>query len=113
MPLGPDKDPVLFNELPDDVDGASKIERLDLEVADGIICTGLFVEFNETAAEYRGRYRSWPTGTLEEREGLEQLRFLGNAQPVRCVFVEALGRVFWELNNPEDVARIESILETS
>jgi hypothetical protein len=24
--------------------------------------------------------------------------------------VETQGRVFWELNNPEDVARIESIL---
>lgn len=58
-------------------------------------------------------YRSWPTGTLEEREGLEQLRFLENAQPVRCVIVEARGRAFWELNNPEDIARIELILETS
>lgn len=32
---------------------------------------------------------------------------------MRCVIVEALGRVFWELKNPVDVARIESILETS
>lgn len=57
-------------------------------------------------------YGTWPTGRLEAREGLEQLRFLENAHPVRCVIVEAQGRVFWELNNPEDVARIETILET-
>ncbi len=27
-----------------------------------------------------------------------------------CVEVEARGRVFWELNNPVDVARIERVL---
>ena len=53
--LGPDKDLGLFNEPPEDVDGASKIKRVDLEVADGIICTGLFDEFNETAEQYRER----------------------------------------------------------
>lgn len=53
--LGPDKDLGLFNDLPEDVGGARKIERVDLEVADGIICTGLFDEFNETVDEYRER----------------------------------------------------------
>ncbi|MEM7709228.1 MAG: manno-octulosonate cytidylyltransferase [Pseudomonadota bacterium] len=47
---------------------------------------------------------------LERLEGLEQLRFLETGTPVRCVEVDARGRVFWELNNPEDVARIEAAL---
>ena len=56
-------------------------------------------------------YMSWPEGALETREGLEQLRFLENGTTVRCVTVEGRGRVFWELNNPEDVERIESVLK--
>ncbi len=55
-------------------------------------------------------YTSWPEGRLEKQEGLEQLRFLENGHAVRCVVVEARGRVFWELNNPADVARIEAVL---
>lgn len=56
-------------------------------------------------------YVGWPEGGLEKREGLEQLRFLENGRTVRCVIVEGRGRVFWELNNPADVARIESVLK--
>ncbi|MBU2980345.1 3-deoxy-manno-octulosonate cytidylyltransferase [Lentibacter algarum] len=55
-------------------------------------------------------YISWPECGLEKLEGLEQLRFLYNGVPVKCVEVEARGRLFWELNNPEDVARIEKVL---
>ncbi len=55
-------------------------------------------------------YANWPMGPLEGLEGLEQLRFLENGRPVLCVTVEAPGRVFWELNNPVDVARIEAAL---
>ena len=47
---------------------------------------------------------------LEQLEGLEQLRFLEMGLAVRCVAVEGRGRVFWELNNPVDVARIEKVL---
>ena len=48
-------------------------------------------------------------GALERLEGLEQLRFLDQWRTsVRCVASgRPSGRVFWELNNPEDVARIE------
>ncbi|MEP1329408.1 manno-octulosonate cytidylyltransferase [Pseudophaeobacter sp.] len=55
-------------------------------------------------------YPSWPTGPLEQLEGLEQLRFLENGRKILCVEVEARGREFWELNNPEDVVRIEAMM---
>ncbi|WP_306044437.1 3-deoxy-manno-octulosonate cytidylyltransferase [Nioella sp. MMSF_3534] len=55
-------------------------------------------------------YSTWPVGALETLEGLEQLRFLENGHNVLCVEVEARGRKFWELNNPEDVPRIETML---
>ncbi|MBB1498803.1 3-deoxy-manno-octulosonate cytidylyltransferase [Paracoccus sp. MC1862] len=55
-------------------------------------------------------YASWPEGRLERLEGLEQLRFLEHGRPVLCIEVQAQGREFWELNNPEDVPRIESMM---
>ena len=57
------------------------------------------------------RYIGWRQGALEKFEGLEQLRFLEQATKVRCVLVEGKGRVFWELNNPVDVVRIEGVLQ--
>jgi 3-deoxy-manno-octulosonate cytidylyltransferase (CMP-KDO synthetase) len=56
-------------------------------------------------------YTQSPVCALEVLEGLEQLRFLHNGTPVRCVEVDARGRLFWELNNPHDIARIEAALE--
>ncbi len=61
--------------------------------------------------EALANYVSWPVSELETLEGLEQLRFLVNDTKVRCVVVEGRGKVFWELNNPEDVSRIESVLK--
>ncbi|MDP5333896.1 MAG: 3-deoxy-manno-octulosonate cytidylyltransferase [Paracoccaceae bacterium] len=55
-------------------------------------------------------YIGWSTGPLETLEGLEQLRFLENGRRILCVEVEARGRQFWELNNPEDVARLETMM---
>lgn len=55
-------------------------------------------------------YPRWESGPLEQLEGLEQLRFLERERPVLCVEVQARGRQFWELNNPEDVPRIEAML---
>ncbi len=55
-------------------------------------------------------YPTWPVGPLETLEGLEQLRFLENGRAVACVEVQARGRQFWELNNPEDVPRIEAMM---
>jgi len=55
-------------------------------------------------------YRGLPAGPLERLEGLEQLRFMENGLSVHCVEVDARGRHFWELNNPEDVDRLESMM---
>ncbi|WP_135502649.1 3-deoxy-manno-octulosonate cytidylyltransferase [Roseovarius aestuariivivens] len=55
-------------------------------------------------------YGTWPTGPLETLEGLEQLRFLEQGRSLLCVEVDARGRQFWELNNPEDIPRIEAML---
>ena len=55
-------------------------------------------------------YLAMEPGPLERCEGLEQLRFMENGVPVHCVEVDARGAAFWELNNPEDTARIEAVL---
>lgn len=55
-------------------------------------------------------YAERDPGPLEENEGLEQLRFLEYGHPMLCVEVEARGRQFWELNNPEDVPKIEAMM---
>lgn len=55
-------------------------------------------------------YPRWTAGPLERLEGLEQLRFLERGVHLSCVEVEARGRSFWEVNNPEDVARVEEML---
>lgn len=55
-------------------------------------------------------YPTWPMGPLERNEGLEQLRFMENGRRVLCVEVQAKGRQFWELNNPADVERLESMM---
>lgn len=56
-------------------------------------------------------YPGWEAGPLERWEGLEQLRFMEQGLPVRCVEVSARGRAFWELNNPADVARLEALMQ--
>jgi 3-deoxy-manno-octulosonate cytidylyltransferase (CMP-KDO synthetase) len=56
-------------------------------------------------------YARWPVGPLEDLEKLEQLRFLEQGKWVLCVEVEARGRQFWEVNNPEDVPRVEAMMK--
>ena len=55
-------------------------------------------------------YLYWPESHLEKSEGLEQLRFLSENKKIKCVEVSSKGNVFWELNNPEDVQRIEKVI---
>ena len=58
-----------------------------------------------------GAYINHPPSQIEGLEGLEQLRFLHMQKRLRCVEVDAKSRVFWELNNPTDVPRIETALK--
>ena len=55
-------------------------------------------------------YGTLPAGPLEQLEGLEQLRFMEHGRRVLCVEVDGRGQKFWELNNPEDIPRIEAML---
>ena len=55
-------------------------------------------------------YPDWQVGPLEQLEGLEQLRFMENGRKVLCTEVAARERQFWELNNPEDVPKIEAMM---
>ena len=68
---------------------------------------GLYAYRREVLAQYA----SWPEGHLEKIEGLEQLRFLENGRRVDCVKVDSKGRAFWEVNNPDDVPRVEAALK--
>lgn len=54
-------------------------------------------------------YMRWGEGRLERAEGLEQLRFLENGESILCVEVEGRGEEVWEVNNPQDVVRVEAI----
>ncbi len=68
---------------------------------------GVYAYRPEALADYPG----WTPGSLEQLEGLEQLRFLERGVPMLCVEVASKGRQFWELNNPEDVPRIEAMMQ--
>ena len=57
------------------------------------------------------RYPGLPPGNAETAEGLEQLRFLEHGTSIACIEVEARGLDFWEVNQPDDVARVEAILK--
>ena len=60
--------------------------------------------------EILSNYHTWKESDLEALEGLEQLRFLENKCSIKCVLVDSKGRTFWELNNPEDVIKIEKAI---
>lgn len=80
---------------------------IDTDPASVYLHVGLYAYRREVLAQYA----SWPQGHLEMIEGLEQLRFLENGRRVDCVKVDAKGRGFWEVNNPSDVALVETALK--
>lgn len=55
-------------------------------------------------------YVATNTSILEELEGLEQLRFLDSGQMIRVVPFDPIGWDCIELNNPEDIPAIETVL---
>ena len=54
--IGADKDLNFFNEIPPEWADAPAIERVPLEDAEGIVCTGLFDDLTETPDDYRARF---------------------------------------------------------
>ena len=59
------------------------------------------------------KYTNFGEGRLESIEGLEQLRFLENDLPIKCVPVRRKKSGFWEVNNFSDVKIVEKILASS
>ena len=55
------------------------------------------------------RYRAAPVAAAEQLEGLEQLRFLVEGEPIEVVVADPPGWDVIELNNPSDVPLIEAI----
>jgi HAD superfamily hydrolase (TIGR01459 family) len=53
--IGPEKDHSFFTDIPADLPQALAIERVGLDEAEGIVCTGPFDELTETPEDYRGR----------------------------------------------------------
>lgn len=58
-----------------------------------------------------GAYAALPPSPLEKAEGLEQLRFVENGLAVRVMPFDPPGWDCIELNNPEDSAAIEAVLQ--
>lgn len=58
------------------------------------------------------RYISLSPTPLEKLEGLEQLRVLENGQPIRVVLVDYKGYAHASIDSPEDVTRVERLIET-
>ncbi len=54
--LGPPKDDGLFTDIPPEWADAPAIERVPLEDAEGIVCTGPFDEDTEVPADYHARF---------------------------------------------------------
>lgn len=69
---------------------------------------GLYAYKYETLQEYL----SLPISQLEKTEGLEQLRALENCIPIKVVVVDYRGRTHWSVDSPEDVSRVEEIIES-
>lgn len=54
--IGTEKDDGFFTNIPDAWARAPAIERVSLEEAEGIVCTGPFDEVNEVPEDYRARF---------------------------------------------------------
>ncbi|MGY6550020.1 MAG: TIGR01459 family HAD-type hydrolase [Roseinatronobacter sp.] len=54
--IGPEKDDAFFTDLPDWAHDHPAIRRVPYDQAEGIVCTGLFDDLNESPVDYRGRF---------------------------------------------------------
>ena len=56
--LGPDKDDSFFTSVPDGMTDPQPITRVDLDAAEGIVCTGPFDDLNDRPEDYRAQFLS-------------------------------------------------------
>lgn len=56
--IGRERDLPFFTDLPEDLQGLPPVERVGLEAAEGIVCTGLVDDETETPEDYRGIFLS-------------------------------------------------------
>lgn len=61
--------------------------------------------------QYLKQFASLPPSKLEQIEGLEQLRALENNIPIRMVQVDYKGRTHGSVDNPQDIAFVEQIID--
>ena len=54
--IGTEKDSGFFDDRPPEWAGAAPVERVALDEAEGIVCTGPFDEMTETPEDYRSRF---------------------------------------------------------
>jgi len=92
-------------------DVATPVLRADGATLNGFLEDRRAGRVGGTTAVFGAGNSGWDVGPLEMLEGLEQLRFLENGRKLMCVEVESRGRQFWELNNPEDVPKLESMMK--
>ncbi|TLY48359.1 MAG: 3-deoxy-manno-octulosonate cytidylyltransferase [Gammaproteobacteria bacterium] len=57
------------------------------------------------------KYIALQSTPLEKLEGLEQLRILENGKPIRVVLVDYKGHTHASIDSPEDVLRVEELIE--
>jgi 3-deoxy-manno-octulosonate cytidylyltransferase (CMP-KDO synthetase) len=62
-------------------------------------------------ADFLQKYVELQPTPLEKAEKLEQLRALEHGMPIRVVIVDYRGRTHWSVDNPEDIAIVENIIE--
>ena len=54
---------------------------------------------------------SLPQSPIEKTESLEQLRMLENGIKIKVIVVDAKNRTMWSVDSPEDVKKVEEIIE--
>lgn len=65
--LGPPKDDAFFTDIPDDLRDLPPVERVALDAAEGIVCTGPFDDLTETPDDYLATF------LLAKAKGLKML----------------------------------------
>jgi 3-deoxy-manno-octulosonate cytidylyltransferase (CMP-KDO synthetase) len=81
--------------------------RTKIEYAPLYRHVGLYAYKYETLKQYL----SLPQSDLERLEGLEQLRALENGISIKIVVVDYRDRTHWSVDSPEDLKKVEEIID--